>query len=295
MSEEVKQIISAYVLGCLDNKNLSQFVDYVRKGGKETEGQLGELQNIISLIPTLLIEESVPEFVKDEIAQKILEDEFETKEIKSKKINEVTEPIRLETQPLYTNTVKTTTIEKEEKKPRKGIFFYLILVALILLLSAWGIFSYLTINDSRIKNSTLTQKVNRLSNELNELKKVNNENDLLVQFMTNKEIKSVDFWSTDTTGASGKMLISFKNGEAILTLNINGEISSDEYLKLWAVLKRSELFLGEINFNPLKKFYKIEKIPAVSPSEIKLFSITIEKRRIVEILPKRILLNGKFN
>ena len=296
MNDEVKQIISAYILGCLDNKNLSQFVDYVHHGGKDIEGQLGEFQNIVSLIPTLLIAENPPDYIKDEVAQKILEIEFETRELKSK-ASEQKEPkeINLNHQPLYTDNLNTAPIPEPKAKAKKGFFLYSVFIFLILILAGWSVYSYFVNHELINRTKVLTSKAKSINEELKYYKNVNEENQILIEFLSKDNLRIVEFKGADSIKAKGKMFISFQSHEAVLTFNIDQELSSDEYLKLWAILKRNEVYCGEINLNPLKQFYKIDNLPAIVESNIKLFSITIEKRRAVDTQTKRVLMIGTFN
>lgn len=75
------EMISAYAAGCMDKKNIRAFRDYVNDGGELPVGELGELQNVISLLPVILeLEKPDPE-LKDKIAKKLisLQDEIKDK------------------------------------------------------------------------------------------------------------------------------------------------------------------------------------------------------------------------
>jgi len=295
MTEEVKQIIAAYVLGCLDNKNLAQFVKYINHGGKDTEAELGELQNIVSLIPTLLSFENPPDYLKDEVAQKILESEFITRELKANEQFANHEEIKvIESPPLITQPMITKVEKPIASKTKKKIFLPIVII-LIMISMAVAIVLFYFQNQSMIqKLVSAEQKIRFKTEEMKTTKKILDENLIISEFMKNQNLRLVEFAGVDSNANSkGKMFISLEKGEAVLSFSINGELSSDEYLKIWVLTKRSEIYLGQVDFNPLKSFYKIEKIPAISENEIKLFSITIEKRRVVELLPKRILMTGK--
>jgi len=295
MTEEVKQIIASYVLGCLDNKNLAQFVEYINHGGKDTEAELGELQNIVSLIPTLLSFENPPDYLKDEVAQKILESEYLTRELKANEELTNREEIKvIESPPLITKSTNTKIEKPIAPKTKKKIFFPILLIVMMIFMAVAIIWFYFQ-NQGMIQRLVSAEKKIRLkTEEIKSTRKILNENMILAEFMKNQNLRLVEFAGADSyANARGKMIISLEKGEAVLSFSINGELSSDEYLKIWALTKRSEIYLGQIDFNPVKYFYKIEKIPAISENEIKLFSITIEKRRVVELLPKRILMTGK--
>jgi len=82
MSDDaIHEMMAAFAIGCMDRKNFIQFKDYVDAGGELPEGALGELQNIVSLIPTILEIEKPKESLKDEVAKRLigLQDEIKTR------------------------------------------------------------------------------------------------------------------------------------------------------------------------------------------------------------------------
>lgn len=75
----IREMISAYALGCIDKENLIQFRDYISKGGKLPKKEMGDLQNIVSLIPTILETETPNPKLKEAVAKKLLSFQEETK------------------------------------------------------------------------------------------------------------------------------------------------------------------------------------------------------------------------
>ncbi len=71
MAETLKEMMSAYVAGCLDNANLVQFLDYIDNGGEINKDELGELQNVAALIPIILEDENPPASLQNKIFQQI--------------------------------------------------------------------------------------------------------------------------------------------------------------------------------------------------------------------------------
>ena len=81
----IKEMISAFALGCMDKENFTHFKEYMSEGKELPYAELGELQNIINLIPIILeTEEPNPE-LKKAVAKKLLQ--F-NEEIKAKKQKE---------------------------------------------------------------------------------------------------------------------------------------------------------------------------------------------------------------
>ena len=86
MAETLKEMMSAYVAGCLDNANLVQFLDYIDSGGEINKDELGELQNVAALIPIILEDEAPPASLQNKIFQQIPDNEAPQKIItKTKK------------------------------------------------------------------------------------------------------------------------------------------------------------------------------------------------------------------
>lgn len=84
--QDIFEMICAYAVGCMDRENFLQFSEYLEKGGELPPGELGQLQNTIALIPTILESEKPNAELKNRIAKKLaaLQDEIKEK-IKAQK------------------------------------------------------------------------------------------------------------------------------------------------------------------------------------------------------------------
>jgi hypothetical protein len=82
----IHEMISAFATGCMDKANFVQFKDYINEGGELPDRELGELQNIISMIPVILDLETPDPAIKDMVAKKLIgmKDEIKTKIIAEK-------------------------------------------------------------------------------------------------------------------------------------------------------------------------------------------------------------------
>ena len=69
----IDQMISAFATGSLDRDNFIQFRKYIQEGGEIPRGELGEQQNVMSLIPTILEIEHPDENIKEQVAKKIID------------------------------------------------------------------------------------------------------------------------------------------------------------------------------------------------------------------------------
>ena len=83
----LSEMIAAFAAGCMDKQNYMQFKDYIDEGGLLPKRELGELQNIISMIPVILDLESPDSSIKDLVAKKLIgmKEEIKTKIIEGKK------------------------------------------------------------------------------------------------------------------------------------------------------------------------------------------------------------------
>lgn len=129
MSDDaIHEMMAAFAIGCMDRKNFIQFKDYVDAGGELPEGALGELQNIVSLIPTILEIEKPKDSLKDEVAKKLmsLQDEIKTrireekrKTLLGKTFNTTQKEIGKPTFQLSNLTKSTIVKESKEEKTLK--------------------------------------------------------------------------------------------------------------------------------------------------------------------------------
>ena len=114
MPDTVREMMSAYVAGCLDIRNLEQFIDFLEQGDYIPLEEFGELQNIASLIPILLERETPPASLQNDIFSKIPETKVEggVKRVK-RKVN-LSEIIKEELEEISTENEEDAEIEIPE-------------------------------------------------------------------------------------------------------------------------------------------------------------------------------------
>ena len=106
--QAIHEMISAFAAGCMDQENYKQFRNYIRSGGELPEGELGELQNVISLVPSILDLEQPDAELKERVAKKLISLQTEIKkkikEKKEKSTREFTGVVEEETKSEKTKT-----------------------------------------------------------------------------------------------------------------------------------------------------------------------------------------------
>lgn len=115
--DPIREIIAAFAAGCIDKDNFAQFKDYLNAGGELPEGELGELQNIVAMIPVILDLEQPDPSIKDSIAKKLIgmQDEIKTRIREEKKKTLQT----FEQSPTF-NEIKTIAGKTFLKEPFSG-------------------------------------------------------------------------------------------------------------------------------------------------------------------------------
>lgn len=75
----VHEMIAAFSVGCMDRQNFVQFKEYMQQDGELPEGEMGELQNIVAMIPIILDIEKPHPSIKDKVAKRLIEIKDEIK------------------------------------------------------------------------------------------------------------------------------------------------------------------------------------------------------------------------
>ena len=108
----IHEMVAAFAAGCMDKDNYTQFKEYLNAGGELPKGELGELQNIISMIPVILDLENPDAAIKDMVAKKLIgmKEEIKTKIIEGKR---KTDGTKIKTS-LYTKVDKTPAVPPKQ-------------------------------------------------------------------------------------------------------------------------------------------------------------------------------------
>ncbi len=87
---EYDELLYAYALGCLDMPELDKLRDYIDSGGEYSQKELGELQNLAALFPSILSMEIPGPQLKDKVARKLyrIKSERPNKKIEEKTVKD---------------------------------------------------------------------------------------------------------------------------------------------------------------------------------------------------------------
>jgi Anti-sigma-K factor rskA len=88
--ENINDLIYAYSLGCLDPEEQQKFMEHLESGDEYKIQELGEFQNLASLLPSILTIENPDPQLKDNVAKKLyrLKDEIRAQRQKNKPLPE---------------------------------------------------------------------------------------------------------------------------------------------------------------------------------------------------------------
>lgn len=115
--QQINEMISAYAAGCMDKDNFVYFRDFIESGGNLPEHELGELQNVMALMPVLLDQKEPAPELKAKVAKKLigLRDEIKAR-LKAEKKQTTEKPaptLKEKTVPKH-----TTIVNKEISEPK---------------------------------------------------------------------------------------------------------------------------------------------------------------------------------
>ena len=317
----IDQMISAFATGSLDKKNFVQFKKYVEKGGRLPKGQLGEQQNVVSLIPTILEPETPEERVKELVAKKIIEIQRKTKKEKtSETVQEATteskpekekppEPVRekiqpgeMKRKPLHEpEGPRMTSARPEGKKENTEakaigsiIPWVLVFIMLIALIIATFYFMKMT-SELQEQVNAVKDQLAGFQSEINSTSGFIDENQDLIKFFNYPDVKIVNLLPMNANGkASGRLLLSFESGEGLLQLKHMPALEGSEVYQVWMISRDVTLPLGAVTGSADEKYYKISNIPYLPERDINLFRVTRESGPDVTVPEGTAYLYGMF-
>ncbi len=181
---QIYEMISAFAIGCMDEENFIHFLDYIQSGGELPEGELGEMQNVMALLP-LMIEQIQPDpKLKSKVAKKLLSLKNEIK--KNKRKTKLRKTLVQETR------LQETNFQNTEIKPEKNINPNLI---------SKNVKEKDSINNSKEINQSANETAKNLPSERKILKPL----DLPIQQIKEEKTKSTKTNNIDKRNTSKKV------------------------------------------------------------------------------------------
>jgi len=315
--DAVKEMISAFALGCMDKSNFKQFRDYFEHNGKLPKGELGDLQNIIALIPTILDIDLPDPDVKNELGKRLIQIQKDMKEgiienrretrIKgtanfvqrdsSTKIFDVSEkriqapnniPVEdspkqktLKTLPKKENITRLNTTQPQQKASNRLsiVFIWAFLVFIIVALVVFYNSFSNAVDILNSSNLDLANKISKLRTDLVRTEDFVNQNIEFIEFFNNPNIELVNLKGINPNSKeSGKLFVSLGSGEGLLQLQNMPHLEAEMSFQLWLVSKAGTFSLGAFEIRPDKKYIKFSQIPYVIREDIEMFRITKESK-----------------
>ena len=323
--DAINEMISAFAIGCMDKENYTQFRNYVENKGKLPKGELGDLQNIISLIPTIIDIEKPSDNLKNELGKrliqiqkdirnKVVEDRRETRiditdefikrdeatrvfDVSEKRmgaspktiVSEPPKPVVPKTIPPkkdnLTRLNTTPTIVEEKSNLSSLIHWVFSAILLILIIVLYFLISG-RISDLEDKNATLETRAVKLRTDIARSNDFLRQNMEFIEFFNNPYIEMIPLKGTDNSSKeNGRVFLSMGSGEGLLQLNNMPQLETEMTFKLWLVSKNGTFSLGKFEVKPDKKYMPITEIPFVLKEDIEMLTVTKENKESTSLTP----------
>ncbi len=310
---EVREIMSAFAAGCMDKENFIQFKKYLQSDGDLPKKELGELQNIISLVPIILEIERPGLFLKNELAKNLIRLQKQKSKITAEQNRTTSSGSKVTQSPLTAEKTRESFINKEEVKtqgepkevtlkppPRpvkenserltidepplietyKTPLYSKILIGIAFTLALAAIaVTFIWKNDYEKEIAQLKGNMASINAELQVSGKFVSDYRMLIDFLNQPDVAIANLKGTDfNPQGSGKVLFGFGNRQALVEIKNQKQIQMNQTLQLWITGREGVVSLGTINLNPEYKFFEISGISDLNKNSIDSVKITVEPR-----------------
>jgi hypothetical protein len=324
--ENINDLIYAYSLGCLDKEELERIKSLNDSNEELNFKELGEFQNLISLLPSTLTFENPDPQLKDNVAKKLyrLKDEIKAQRQKNKPIStiletqEITEPDSTlkepELQPIENIAFHDNQIEDNDaQKFVEGAFdlasnkispsslptipvkknnnFNIWAIALIVLLVIGFMIAYLKIS---LDTNNLNNEVDKLKKEVGDLNIKLIGNQEIQEMLQSPEVQVINLKGTDLSSNSfGKLIIGSDRGTGYIQFSQMPAISEDNLFQLWASISREYIKLKAFQASDTIGFYSFKLLNLPKGDDINF--IVSEESSSGSMTPSnKIYLRGTF-
>ena len=310
-----EEIICAFAAGCMDNNNFVHLKEYIRENKDLPYEDLGELQNIMAMVPIILeIEAPNPE-IKKRVAKELITVTEEIKEKKramkklstgedkpprEEKVTKRTTRVTLaenkraeddllikknlnneelfdpkKTQKLSDSVPKKVERQTEPKQKRTFIPYILFGIVVIALITA-SYFFQKTNDELEFQLRELRADLESVQRDFNASQRFINNYMSLIEFFHYNDISVINLENSDSSGASGKLFVSFEEREALIQVNNMPTLTPDKVFEIWLVSKGVSMSMGVFVPKLNQTYIKVPSFPSVPKEEIDLFRVTIE-------------------
>ena len=325
--ENVNDLIYAYSLGCLDSDEIERLRENLESGEGLNIKELGEFQNLASLLPsTLKIENPDPQ-LKDNVAKKLyrLKDEIKAQRQKNKPLINIQESNVDKGQnssvqePEITKSesdtlISTPTEEKDIQKtvegtidftnnPENSIFRQAVPVKKNYNIMIWGvILSFLLAIGFIAIYLNISLKTNNLDNEVEKLKKeVGSLNLQLIgsqeirEMLQSPDVQVINLRGTDLSSNSfGKLIIGSDKEVGYIKFAQMPTIQEDKLFQFWVNKSGSFISLRTFQASDTMGFYTFKMLNFKKGDNIN-FLITEEPSSGSTTPSNKVFLRGKLD
>lgn len=310
----IHEMISAFAAGCMDEKNYLYFKEHIEEKGRLADKELGELQNIMALLPLLLDKEPVPPGLKKKVAKKLISLQPEIKSILKTRTEQRTaereaDIFKNEEKFVSPEPVKPVLTEKEVveddlpvnepvNKPKEKLQdklerrkfmsmqhrelvltrnHWLGIVALLTILVAiiTGMFLMYRTLDRKIESLTVNMEAKTSEVELNTGFRENYFS--LMQFFNNADLKYYRLESpVPNTEAVAKLFLSISGQSGFLKFDNVPMLAEEQTYQLWLRTPTRDYSLGTYLPDPGKQLTEITSVPAIGEETIEKIFVTTE-------------------
>jgi hypothetical protein len=325
--ENINDLIYAYSLGCLEDEELQRLNLHQDNNEELDIKELGEFQNLVSLLPSTLTLEIPDPQLKDNVAKKLyrLKDEIKAQRQKNKPTlnnqdnKEEKEPEHSLKEPeevnSENNTFNANQIEDNEiqnlieesidlssnnKIPlanttfpvKKNNNFMIWGIALFILLAIGSMVTYWNIS---LKTNNLNNEVEKLKKEIGSLNIQLIGNQEIQEMLQSPDVQVINLKGTNTNPNSfGKIIIGADRGAGYVQIAQMPAIPGNKIFELWVSISGSYVSLKTFQPSDTMGFYSFKILKLPKEEDIN-FLITEEPFKGSTTPGNKVYLRGIFN
>ena len=324
--ENINDLIYAYSLGCLDKEELERLKSLNDSTEELDFKELGEFQNLVSLLPSTLTLENPDPQLKDNVAKKLyrLKDEIKAQRQKNKPITNIPETKEEnepestlkepELQPIENRAFTDNQIEDNEAQKfvegtldlannknltpslstipvKKNNNFNLWAIMVIVLLVIGFMIAYLKIS---VVTNNLNNEVDKLKKEVGNLNIKLIGNQEIQDMLQSPEVQVINLKGTDFSPSSfGKLIIGSDRGTGYIQFSQMPTISEENLFQLWVSISREYIKLKAFQSSDTVGFYSFKLLNLPKGEEIN-FLVSEESSTESTTPSNKIYLRGIF-